>query len=285
MSTFLHRMMPAWRHAAILLLVALALLPFAGGSARAQAVVPQNGYWVSPGETGRSYAVEIKNGRLFFAIMYYDTDHTSKWAISNGPMVTPLTYTGPMLVYRNGQVLHSGFKPPAGYEQVGTLNLTFTSATTATLVWPGGTTALVRNNIIPGGVAAGRAANMPETGWYWQPTEAGRGWFFESQGNTVLLTGVMYEAGGPTEWIATTGPMVSPYFYMGSFASYSGGAALGEAYHAPTQMNDMGYVTMLYSLNAGDTSSTLWLGTGVTTQLVRFNFSPSPDADVIASNE
>lgn len=249
-----------------------------------EAIQPQSGYWSNPDQPGRGFSIEIKDNKLFMGMMFYDTDSTSKWTISNGYMTDATHYKGPMLEYKNGQALHATFAPPGPYTVVGEVELEFTSATTANLTWPEGMIAINRMAIVPNGLSSGPAANMPQTGWYWQPAEGGRGWFVEVQGDTAYVTAYAYDNTGPSGWYVSRGQMISNAFYMGQFQAFKGGSPLGATYSAPTDIVDGGYVTMLFPLEGQDGTASLWLGTGDVIPLVRFDFGPFTN-DQVASAE
>ncbi len=273
--------------AAAMLALASALLVgqlgFASPAAAQAAFTPQSGYWSNPDQPGRGFSIEVRDNKLFMGMMFYDTDNTSKWTISNGYMTDATHYKGPMLEYKNGQALHATFAPPGPYAVVGEVSVEFTSATSASLTWPEGTIAINRMSIVPNGLSSGPTAGMPVTGWYWQPAEGGRGWFVEIQGDTAYVTAFCYDNNGPSGWYVSRGQMVSNAFYMGQFQAFTGGSPLGATYSAPTAIVDGGYVTMLFPVEGQDGTATLWLGTGDVIPLVRFNFGPFADEQVAAA--
>lgn len=249
------------------------------------ALAPQSGYWTNPSQPGRGFSIEIKNSKLFMGMMFYDTDNASKWAVSTGYMTDATHFKGPMLEFKGGQSLHGPFQPNAPYTKIGDVELEFTSATTANLTWPEGKVAINRLPIVPTGLATGPAADMPQTGWYWQPSEGGRGWFVEVQGITAYLTAYSYDPSGPSRWYVSRGEMVTPAYYMGNFQAYTGGSPLGAIYSAPSNIVDEGYVTMLFPVGGQNGTATLWLGGAAITPLIRYDFGPFLDQQVAAAAE
>lgn len=271
-------------------MLALATLAFtqigtASTAAAQETVKPQSGYWSNPDQPGRGFSIEVKDNKLFMGMMFYDTDKSSKWTISNGYMTDATHYKGKILEYSGGQALHATFAPPGPYSVIGDVEVEFTSATTANLTWPEGKIAINRMSIVPNGLSSGPAANMPQTGWYWQPVEGGRGWFVEVQGDTAYVTAYVYDNQGPSGWYVSRGQMVSNAFYMGQFQAFTGGSPLGATYAAPTDIVDGGYVTMLFPVEGQNGTATLWLGTGDVIPLVRFEFGPFVDQQVAAAAE
>lgn len=64
-------------------------------------------------------------------------------------------------------------------------------------------------------LAAGPARAAPEVGWWWNPSESGRGFFVESQNGIMYLAGYFYEPDGRATWLVSGGPNADPYSYQG----------------------------------------------------------------------
>ena len=157
--------------------------------------------------------------------------------------------------YAQGQTLTGAYKAPVLTTSPGTVTLSFTSATTATLTWPGGSVPLARY------VYGGTGAGFPENGWWWNPAESGRGFSVEIQGNTLFLAGYMYDASGNPIWYISAGPMTSmttggiyggemttTWSYTGALQQYANGQAIGAPYTQPTLVNpNVGTITVLFN--------------------------------------
>src|SRR5664279_5668821 len=76
----------------------------------------------------------------------------------------------------------------------------------------------------------------PQTGWYWNPAESGRGFNIEIQGTTLFMAGFMYDANGHPMWIVSGGPMSSATTYSGTAYVTDNGQPLGGAYSNPTSV-------------------------------------------------
>lgn len=177
----------------------------------------QSGWWYVADQSGRGYSIEFRSGRLYFAGYMYDTDGSAVWYTSSGAMASATGYAGDLQKFAGGQTLTGPYTPPVLVGTVGTVGLTFTSDTTAVLTLNGQAFNLVRYDIMPGGVAAGPAANMPETGWYWDAAESGRGYFIEAQRDQVFFAGFMYRGDGQPVWT---------YFAAAAVPSASGGVTI-----------------------------------------------------------
>ncbi|WP_084090888.1 hypothetical protein [Andreprevotia lacus] len=87
---------------------------------------------------------------------------------------------------------------------------------------------------------------VPQTGWYWNPAEGGRGYAIEVQGNQIFLVAFMYETNGVATWYASTLTQQANGQYAGELMRYAGGQTLGGAYKAPSS-NRIAYVVAAFS--------------------------------------
>jgi uncharacterized repeat protein (TIGR02543 family) len=103
---------------------------------------PQTGFWYNPAEAGRGFVIEVhSDNNLFIGGFMYAANGNAIWYAS-GPaaMADGTTYTGTWQQFGNGQTLTGAYQPPTiPNNDVGTITLVFTSATTATLTLPTGT--------------------------------------------------------------------------------------------------------------------------------------------------
>src|SRR5205085_11876681 len=127
------------------------------------------------------------------------------------------------------------------------VTMSFDTATSGRLAWPGGTISITRYDIVSGGVAAGPASGMPQTGWWWNSSESGRGYFFEVQGSTMFMSTYMYDSRGQATWYISSGAMSSTALYQGTLQEYRGGQPLGGAYSAPSVYTSQGTVTIQFT--------------------------------------
>ena len=77
-------------------------------------------------------------------------------------------------------------------------------------------------------------AVLPDSGWYFNPNESGRGFNIEIQGNTLFMAGFMYDTAGNDIWVVSGGPMSSDRTYSGGAITLPRGQPLGGSYVAPT---------------------------------------------------
>jgi serine protease len=112
-----------------------------GGSATpAPAGTPQAGWWWSPGEGGRGYAIEIQGNVMLVAAYLYDSEGNPLWYTSGpAPMTDAATYQGQWQQYANGQTLTGAYrKPQLVNANAGAVILQFDSEVSATMTLPDG---------------------------------------------------------------------------------------------------------------------------------------------------
>jgi hypothetical protein len=193
----------------------------------------QNGWYWNPNEGGRGFAIEQVGDRLFMAGFLYEASGQPTWFTASGPMVGR-TFTAPMTNYAGGQTLQGPYKPPSTNGSSGNISLNFSDTGRAQMVWPGGSVALQRFDIVPGGLGLSNPAFVPERGWWWNAAEGGRGFALEVQGNNFFIAGFMYDKNGLPVWYVSTGKMSDTNTYFGNWVKYSGGQSMLGSYKSPS---------------------------------------------------
>lgn len=250
-------------------LCAIGLLHFPAGLAWA---TPDNGWWWNPSQSGRGFAIEVQGTTVFLGAYLYETNGRATWYASSGPTQADWAYQGTMQAYGNGQTLTGAYKANVMTNaNVGSISLQFSDATHGTLTWPGGTMPIERYTF-----GSGTPAFKPETGWWWNAAESGRGFFIEVQGSNLFIAGYMYDSAGNPVWYAASGPMTSSTRFQGHWDQFSGGQTLTGAYKPPTlPPSNAGNLTLQF---ASTTSATLTLPDARQIPLTRFYFAPAgPD--------
>ena len=232
---------------------------------------PASGWWWNASEAGRGYSIEIQDNALFFAAYSYAADGTALWYVSSGQLKdNKQTYVGDLQQYSGGQTLNGSYKPASVIGSAGTLQIYFTSETTAYIVFPGGSgTSIDRFDFITNGSVGGPAPGYPQTGWWWNASEAGRGYFIEAQNTSMFVSFYMYNAAGQAVWYIASGVMTSPNVFQGTLQEYSGGSTLTSAFRAPNGASNIGAVTIQFASGA---SAVLTLPSGSQVDLTRFTF-------------
>lgn len=111
-------------------------------------------------------------------------------------------------------------------------------------------------------------AITPENGWWWNPSEPGRGFNIETQQGTVFIATFVYDDGGSPIWYSGTRELRNNAVTATLMRS-DGGQCIGCAYTAPISSDGAGPVTVKFT---SETNGTLtWQGRIV--PIERFNFA------------
>lgn len=108
----------------------------------------------------------------------------------------------------------------------------------------------------------------PETGWWWNPAESGRGYAIEVRGSNLFFGVFLYDDAGNSTWYVSSGPMTTANTYQGTILPYSGGQTLTGAYRAPAALGTAGQMSLQFS--GARTATLVW--PGGTIALQRFAF-------------
>ncbi len=103
----------------------------------ASTVTPHVGLWWNPAESGSGYALDYKHGTLVVTVYSYAADGGPQWYIATGPVVGN-TFTATLNKVTGGQCIACAYKVPSLAGNDGTMTITFTSDTAATMLLPGG---------------------------------------------------------------------------------------------------------------------------------------------------
>lgn len=226
------------------------------------AITPQTGWWWNPAESGRGFFIEQRAANLFMAGYLYETDGRATWFSAAGPVANS-TFSADMTTFRGGQTLAGSYVAPVVTPSPGRVTLTFTAPDRATLDWPGGRSTLERF------VFGSGAAALPESGWWWNGAESGRGFSIETQGNAIFMAGFMYDAAGNPVWYVAQGTVASNAF-AGAWQQFANGQSLTGAYRAPIVLDsNVGALTLAFT---GARTANLTLPGGRVIPLTRFEF-------------
>lgn len=124
----------------------LCILLLATASRPASAFTPESGFYWNAAEAGRGFTIEIQDNFLFMIGYVYRTDGSSTFVTTQGQMSGNTSFTGMLDTFSNGQCItcpYTGF-PTITSGGAGPVSLVFTSETTATMTWNGGTVPLQR---------------------------------------------------------------------------------------------------------------------------------------------
>ncbi|MBM3535927.1 MAG: hypothetical protein FJX60_23185 [Alphaproteobacteria bacterium] len=152
-------------------------------------IAPASGWWWNASEAGRGYSIEIANGRLFFAVYTYAADGTALWYISTGSMTNSTTYSGALQQFSGGQTLDGTYRAATSLGSVGTVQIYFYAANSGYVAFPDGSGAsITRFDFTTNGSVGGTLSGYPQTGWWWNASEGGRGFFIEAQNTAMFVS-------------------------------------------------------------------------------------------------
>ena len=108
------------------------------------------------------------------------------------------------------------------------------------------------------------ALAAPQVGWWWNPSESGRGFFVESQNGVTFIAAYLYENDGHATWFVAGGPNADPYNYSGPLYNLSNGQTLFGGYVKPGGLTVGGQMSVHFD---DDTHGTFtWPGGAVPIQ-------------------
>ena len=231
---------------------------------------PQTGWWWNPLEGGRGFSIEVQGNNLFFAAFHYEASGRATWNVSPGPVsLNGSFFTSDLYSVAGGQTLGGPYHA-ANATKAGAITLTFSDASHGTMTWPGGTVPIERMNLVPGGLAAAPQANQPETGWWWNPQENGRGFFIEWQKGFADLAGYMYDDAGNPVWYIAVYETPNARTFSGAWWTFANGQSMSGAYRAATRTSD-NFAPLSINFTGPDTA-VMTLLNGRTTALTRQRF-------------
>ena len=103
------------------------------------------------------------------------------------------------------------------------------------------------------------APQAPQTGWWWNPAEDGRGFGIEVRGNTMFMSGYLYDQSGNATWVVSAGPAaLDGSFFNSTLYHVSNGQTLTGAYKAPAPVTLDGPITL--SFTNARTGTLIWPG-------------------------
>ena len=106
------------------------------------------------------------------------------------------------------------------------------------------------------------AAFTPESGWWYNPAESGRGFAIEVQNNTVFMSGFLYEADGAPLWFVTSANYSQTNNrFEGDMLSLRGGQCLSCAFRPPVLQPSLGRISVNFT--SPSSANLVWPGGSV----------------------
>lgn len=126
------------RCALLAALTLFALLP-------ARAMLPDNGWYWNPSESGRGFNIEIQDNALFMSAFVYRPDGSAAWYVGGGPMSSDRAWSGDLFETVNGQCVGCSYRAPDLIAS-GRVSIAFTSERSASISLLGGTISVQRQD-------------------------------------------------------------------------------------------------------------------------------------------
>ncbi len=194
------------------------------GTQNCQPQAPQTGWWWDPVQRDRGYGIEVRGNNLYYVSFMNNPTGTPSWMVASGPTALDGSlFQASLYSYANGQTLTGAYKAPTGPTTEGLITISTATATQGTLIAPTGTRSVTRMEFIPNGLTAAPQANQPESGWWWNKDEPGRGYFIEWQSGYASVTGYMYDDAGKPIWYQSMLPTTDPRVFNGTFSIFGNG--------------------------------------------------------------
>lgn len=240
----------------------LSALKLAHPQARA---VPEAGWWWNPNESGTGYSLEIQGNRLFMAAFTYAPDGRAVWHVAAGKLTQEGLFSSDITEYTGGQTLSGPYQQARVKHSLLPMQLECETPVTCTLSLADRKVEISRFRYD----TTEQPARPPETGWWWNAEESGRGFFLEVQGNTISLAGYMYDLLGQAVWYTATGTAAD--FRAGTtWSEYANGQTLTGTYQAAQLKNSaVGPLKLVFT---SPQKAVLTLPDGRNLALQRFEF-------------
>jgi hypothetical protein len=261
------------RQRCFFLLLAAVLVP---AMLNAQVQAFQTGWWWNPAQPGTGYFLEQQSNSVFVGAAYYADSGEATWAVSTGSMSAG-TYSGALNAY-TAQPATGSYQGATLAGALGNVRLQFSDPNHATLTGPGGSIPIQRFSFTNSASAAAPQPGSPQSGWWWDSQQGGRGFAMEFQGSSVFIAALLYDAAGNPTWYASLGAMTSPTLYQGTWTQYGGGQTLTGAWKQNTTVNaSAGPLAIQFS---SPTAATMTLPDGSEVALTRFNWAANTSTTI-----
>jgi hypothetical protein len=235
------------------------------GSTATTSFAPTAGVWWNKNEPGSGLGIDYQNGMLIAEVYSYLGGGPSQWYLSAGPIVNNV-YTGTLDKYIGGQCISCSYVAPTLVGNDGTITITFTSPTTATVDLPGGRHIQIERYFGSPGAAAPPGSFTPLGGVWWNPQEPGSGYGLDYQNGTLIVEDYSYLANSGSQWYLAAGPVTNNVF-TATLDKYVGGQCISCTYRASALAGNDGTITITFT---SATTANVTLPSGRQIQIQRY---------------
>lgn len=205
--------------------------------AAASDVFEGNGWWW-PGarQSGTGFFVEAQGDKAFAAFFMYDDEGKPIWYTASGRLAATgvgkqFEFNGDLQACRGGQSAASNTPSAPTCRSVGGVSIAFSSPTSAVVSLP--QRLLFAERFDFNGLGTRVSGNQPETGWYWNAAQNGRGYALEVQNGVMFLTMFHYAPDGQATWNTFSGKVGIDGSFAGDFYSAAGGQTITSGVYRP----------------------------------------------------
>ncbi|MBL8301401.1 MAG: hypothetical protein JNM26_01365, partial [Ideonella sp.] len=193
-----------------------------------------NGWYWNPAEPGTGFMFEAQGDAAFVGFFMYEAG-TGKavWYAAYGVFLADDAgrhfFFGDLRRYGGGQPISSPTVPAGGGStSLGPVSIQFPAQGGAQVLLPGGRSIAATRFDFNGQGGTARAF-QPETGWYWNPQQGGRGYAIEVQNDRLFMAMFHYNEDGSPTWHLVQGDLASGAL-VAPFEAYEGGQSLTSAF-------------------------------------------------------
>lgn len=253
--------------------------------AAASDIFEGNGWWwAGARQSGTGFFVETQGDTSFVAFFMYDDAGNPVWYTASG-FIGPtgvglgFSFRGSLQTCRSGQPAASNTPSAPICTVAGEVSIAFSNPSEAIVSFPQRVMIAERFNF--NGIGSATTGNQPETGWYWNPAQNGRGYAIEVQNGVMFLTMFHYAADGRPTWNTFSGSVGANGAFSGDFNSAAGGQTLSSAYRPPSSTTvTPGFSGRFSSACAG---SLTFPGNATPSSVNRFGFATSDAAACVST--
>lgn len=116
----------------------------------------------------------------------------------------------------------------------------------------------------------------PESGWWWNPDEPGRGFIIDRSGAQLVVGALAYESNGRASWSLASGVLQCGNEFQGSLQAYGGGQTLNGRFRKPTGQQEIGRIGIRF---ISTSQATLVLPNGRAVPLERYRLDGDAHSD------
>ncbi len=211
----------------------------------------QTGWWYNPQEPGTGLATEVKNNRISLAWFAFDELGRTTWYTAGGEMTSQDSFTGNLYSW-TGWSWGDNYVPPTS-NIIGTIVLNFAGSPAGSVTF-----SVNMNNIVVtktftsfmADFSPGSEDSRNITGWWYDPSYDGMGFFMDARGGKMALAWYNYRDDRSARWwtsynIFSDGAPV----YIGNLDGWTGGPCATCPYNGPPSMipAEGGSITITFS--------------------------------------